>query len=123
MDPGPALPGSWGRKWPHSHIRRNAAGQASEPFTNLPGRVLVIGRGLCRSRMPVWGTPGELRLVLLTCLARPRATWSEWPRLHSTLVWWQIASMQRCMEVRSDFCVREVFVIEVVLLVSGGSAR
>ena len=70
--------------------------------------------------MPVWGTPGELRLVLLMCLARPHATRSEWPGPHSMLLWWQIASMRRCVEAQCDFsCVREM-VVEVVLLVSGG---
>ena len=65
--------------------------------------------------MPIRGTPGNLRLVLLTCLAHPRNTWSEWPGLHSTPGWWQIASMQRCVKVRGDFsCVREMMVVEVV---------
>ena len=65
--------------------------------------------------MPVQGTPGKLRLVLLTCLTRPLAKWSEWPGWRSTLVWWQIASMQRCVEARGDFsCVREMLVVEVV---------
>ena len=71
--------------------------------------------------MPVQGTPGELRLVLLMCLARPRATRYEWPGLRSTLVWWQTASMRRCVDARGDFsCVREMLVVVVVLLVSGG---
>ena len=74
--------------------------------------------------MPVQGTPGELRLVLLMCLARPHAMRSEWPGPRSMLAWWQIASMRRCMEVRGDFsCVREMLVVEVMLLVSGGGAR
>ena len=50
--------------------------------------------------MPVQGTHGELRLVLLMCLARPCATPFEWHVIFS--------------------CVREMLVVEVVLLMSGG---
>ena len=65
--------------------------------------------------MPVWGTPGKLRLVLLTCFARPRATLSEWPGPRSMLVWWQIASMRWCVEAWGDFsCVREMLLVKVV---------
>ena len=65
--------------------------------------------------MPIRGTPGELRLVLFTCFAHPYATQSELPRPRSTSVWWQTASMQRCVEAQGDFsCVWEMLVIEVV---------
>ena len=96
---------------PFAHPARHGP----EPRNKIAGRVLVTGRGLCGSRMPVRGTPGELRLVLLTCLAHPHATRSEWPGPRSTPIWWQIASMRRCVEARGDFsCVREMLVVEVV---------
>ena len=44
-----------------THLARHGP----ELCTDLPGRVLATGRGSCRSCMPVQGTPGELRLVLL----------------------------------------------------------
>ena len=71
--------------------------------------------------MPAQGTLSELGLELLTCLIRPCATRSEWPGPRSTLVWWQIASMWRCVEAQGDFsCVWEMFGVEVVLLVIRG---
>ena len=70
------------------------ARHGQEPCTELPCRVLVTGRGSCWSRMPVRGTPGELRLVLLTCLARPHAKRSERPGPRSTPIWWHTLCVQ-----------------------------
>jgi len=87
----------------------------TRPFTELPCCFLVTGRGSCRSRMLVRGTPSKPRLVLLTCLAYPSTTLSKWPGPCSMLVWWQIGSMWRCVEAQGDFsCVREMLVGEVV---------
>ena len=67
--------------------------------------------------MPVRGTPAELRLGLLTCLACLYATRSEWPGPLSTPVWRQIALMRMCVEARGDFsCVQKTLVVEVVSL-------
>ena len=68
--------------------------------------------------MPVRGTPGELQLVLLTFLARPSATCPS--GLGHTARSFG-GKLHRCGDAWGDFpYVREMLVVEVVLLVSRG---
>ena len=69
-----------------------------EPCTKLPGCVMAIVRGLCRSHMPIQGIPGELRLVLLTCLACPCTMQPEQPGPCSTPL--PGGELYRCRDAR-----------------------
>ena len=65
--------------------------------------------------MPVWGTSGELRLVLFMCLARLRATRPKLPGPCSTPLIG--GELYRCggEETWDDLArVREMLVVEVV---------
>ena len=61
------------------------------------------------------GHPGEMRLMMLTCLASPRITQSEWPGPCSTPLFGGELYRWRWEAAQDDFSrVREMLVVEAV---------